>query len=50
MKAKCLKRSLINALALISDLLDQVIAMDPERIDGVRERLTKGIEEIKREI
>ena len=31
----------------ISDLLDQVIAIDPERIEGVRERLKKGIEELK---
>ena len=31
----------------ISDLLDQVIAIDPERIEGVRERLKKGVEELK---
>ena len=31
----------------ISTLLDQVIEMDPERIDGVRERLNKGIADIK---
>ncbi|WP_304140461.1 YicC/YloC family endoribonuclease [Mesoflavibacter zeaxanthinifaciens] len=31
----------------IVDLLDQVIAIDPERIEGVRERLKKGIEELK---
>ena len=31
----------------IADLLDQVIAIDPERIEGVRERLKKGIEELK---
>ena len=34
----------------ISALLDQVIAMDPDRIDGVRERLTKGISEIKEKV
>ena len=31
----------------IRNLLDQVIEMDPDRIDGVRERLNKGIAEIK---
>ena len=31
----------------IKNLLDQVIEMDPDRIDGVRERLNKGIAEIK---
>lgn len=31
----------------IRTLLDQVIEMDPERIDGVRERLNKGIADIK---
>lgn len=31
----------------IADLLDQVIAIDPERIEGVRERLKKGVEELK---
>lgn len=31
----------------IHDLLNKVIAMDPERIEGVRERLRKGITELK---
>ncbi|WP_036227137.1 YicC/YloC family endoribonuclease [Mesoflavibacter zeaxanthinifaciens] len=31
----------------IADLLNQVIAIDPERIEGVRERLKKGVEELK---
>ena len=31
----------------IADLLEQVIAIDPERIEGVRERLKKGVEELK---
>lgn len=46
-EGKVLEKEFNKRIALISDLLDQVIAMDPERIDGVRERLTKGIEEIK---
>ena len=31
----------------IDDLLEQVITMDPERVEGVRERLLKGVEELK---
>ncbi|MDU8884800.1 YicC/YloC family endoribonuclease [Yeosuana sp. MJ-SS3] len=31
----------------IDKLLEDVIAMDPERVEGVRERLRKGIEELK---
>jgi len=34
----------------ISDLLDKVIAMDPERIEGVRERLQKGVAELKEKV
>lgn len=34
----------------ISALLEQVIAMDPERIESVRERLNRGIAEIKEKV
>lgn len=34
----------------IDGLLKKVIEMDPERIDGVRERLNKGIAEIKEKV
>lgn len=34
-------------VANISELLDEVITMDPDRIEGVRERLNKGIADIK---
>jgi len=34
----------------ISLLLEEVVAMDPDRIDGVRERLKKGIAEIKEKV
>lgn len=46
-EGKMLEKEFNKRIAIIGDLLDQVIAMDPDRIDGVRERLTKGIEEIK---
>jgi uncharacterized protein (TIGR00255 family) len=34
----------------IDELLEQVIAIDPERIEGVRERLRKGIAELKERV
>ncbi|MFT4781730.1 MAG: hypothetical protein ACJAZK_002639 [Psychroserpens sp.] len=40
----------IGRVNIISNLLDAVIAMDPDRIDGVRERLTKGVADIKEKV
>ncbi len=34
----------------IDELLDEVIAMDPKRIEAVRERLRKGISELKEKV
>ncbi|AEH00714.1 YicC/YloC family endoribonuclease [Lacinutrix sp. 5H-3-7-4] len=36
-----------NRVATIENLLQQVIIMDPERVEGVRERLKKGVEELR---
>ncbi|MBJ6367405.1 YicC/YloC family endoribonuclease [Snuella sedimenti] len=46
-EGKVLEIDFNNRITIIGDLLDQVIAMDPERIEGVRERLLKGVEELK---
>ncbi|WP_341216648.1 YicC/YloC family endoribonuclease [uncultured Wocania sp.] len=46
-EGKVLEQDFNNRIVIIADLLEQVITMDPDRIDGVRERLTKGIEELK---
>ena len=46
-EGKVLEKDFNNRVVIISDLLDKVIAMDPERIEGVRERLLKGVEELK---
>ncbi|GAA4311144.1 YicC family protein [Pontixanthobacter gangjinensis] len=46
-EGKALEKDLKLRISNIQDLLEQVIKMDPDRIDGVRERLRKGIEEIK---
>lgn len=49
-EGKSLEDEFIMRAQNISDLLDDVIAMDPERIEGVRERLNKGISEIKEKV
>ncbi|WP_100613594.1 YicC/YloC family endoribonuclease [Confluentibacter citreus] len=46
-EGKVLEKDFNNRIVIISDLLDKVIAMDPARIEGVRERLLKGVEELK---
>lgn len=49
-EGKSLEDEFITRAQNISDLLDEVIEMDPDRIDGVRERLNKGISEIKEKV
>ncbi|HMQ42813.1 MAG: YicC family protein [Confluentibacter sp.] len=46
-EGKVLEQEFIKRVNIIGNLLDQVIAMDPARIEGVRERLLKGVEELK---
>ncbi|WP_373057429.1 YicC/YloC family endoribonuclease [Zunongwangia sp. H14] len=46
-EGEALEKDLKLRVDNITDLLNQIIAMDPDRIDGVRERLRKGVEEIK---
>lgn len=49
-EGKTLESDFFDRVQNISDLLDNVIAMDPERIQGVRERLQKGIAELKEKV
>lgn len=49
-EGKSLEIDFLNRVQNISGLLEEVIAMDPDRIDGVRERLAKGISEIKEKV
>ncbi|MEH6534814.1 MAG: YicC/YloC family endoribonuclease [Psychroserpens sp.] len=49
-EGKSLEDDFVNRVENISGLLDEVIAMDPDRIEGVRERLAKGISEIKEKV
>lgn len=49
-EGKSLESEFFDRVKNISDLLDEVIAMDPERIEGVRERLHKGVAELKEKV
>ncbi|WCO01508.1 YicC/YloC family endoribonuclease [Psychroserpens ponticola] len=49
-EGKSLEVDFIARVQNISNLLDEVIAIDPDRIEGVRERLNKGISEIKEKV
>ncbi|GGW56067.1 hypothetical protein GCM10008085_04350 [Winogradskyella epiphytica] len=45
-----LKQDFIDRIATLRRLLQEVITMDPERIEGVRARLEKGIADIKEKV
>lgn len=49
-EGKSLEADFLDRVKNISGLLDEVIAMDPDRIESVRERLNKGISEIKEKV
>ncbi|RXJ52705.1 YicC/YloC family endoribonuclease [Gelidibacter gilvus] len=49
-EGKSLESEFFDRVENISDLLEQVIAMDPERIEAVRERLHKGVAELKEKV
>lgn len=46
-EGKVLEVDFKKRVSIIEYLLEQVIAMDPDRIVGVRDRLMKGVEELK---
>ena len=45
-----LKEDFLGRIKTLGSLLEDVITMDPERINGVRARLEKGISEIKEKV
>ncbi|MHA7942605.1 YicC/YloC family endoribonuclease [Formosa sp. 3Alg 14/1] len=49
-EGKVLEADFINRIATIEGLLEEVIAIDPERIEAVRERLRKGVEDLKEKV
>lgn len=49
-EGKVLENDFKARIDAIRNLLEQVIAMDPERIAAVRERLQKGVEELKENV
>jgi len=46
-EGKVLEADFKKRVSIIEGVLEQIIAMDPDRIVGVRERLIKGVEELK---
>ncbi len=42
-----LEKDFNNRVVSIGNILDKVIEMDPERVEGVRERLKKGVAELR---
>lgn len=49
-EGKSLESEFVDRVENISKLLEAVIEMDPERIEGVRERLHKGVAELKEKV
>ncbi|MDT0645687.1 YicC/YloC family endoribonuclease [Zunongwangia sp. F260] len=49
-EGQALEKDLKLRVSNIEDLLQQIIEMDPDRIDGVKERLRKGVEELKENV
>lgn len=49
-EGKVLEADFKTRIANISNLLDQVIAIDPERVEAVRDRLRKGIVDLKENV
>ncbi|WP_345189984.1 YicC/YloC family endoribonuclease [Algibacter agarivorans] len=46
-EGKVLEQDFNNRVVSIENILEQVVAMDPERVEGVRERLLKGVQELR---
>lgn len=49
-EGKALEKDFINRIENIDVLLEEVVKIDPERIENVRERLSRGIAEIKERV
>ena len=49
-EGKSLESDFIDRVNNISNILDKVIAMDPDRIEAVRDRLHKGVAELKEKV
>ncbi|MFL1012408.1 YicC/YloC family endoribonuclease [Flavisericum labens] len=46
-EGKVLEKDFNNRVESIDNILEKVIAIDPERVEAVRERLLKGVEELR---
>ena len=49
-EGNALEKDLLFRVSNIAQLLQDIIAMDPDRIEGVRERLRKGVADLKEKV
>ena len=49
-EGKALENDLVFRVSNIDSLLQEIIAMDPDRIEGVKERLRKGVADLKEKV
>jgi len=49
-EGNALEKDLLFRVSNIAQLLQDIIAMDPDRIEGVRERLRKGVSDLKEKV
>jgi len=49
-EGKALEKDFVLRIEILQQLLQEVIEIDPQRIDAVKERLQKGIEELKENV
>ena len=49
-EGKALENDLVFRVSNIDGLLQEIIAMDPDRIEGVRERLRKGVADLQEKV
>ena len=49
-EGRVLEKDFVSRINVIKQLLDEVITIDPERIKNVRERLEKGVSELKTQV
>lgn len=49
-EGNALEKDLLHRVSNIAQILQDIIAMDPDRIEGVRERLRKGVEDLQEKV
>lgn len=49
-EGNALEKDLLHRVSNIAQILQEIIAMDPDRIEGVRERLRKGVADLQEKV